>query len=819
MPHNRKPMDKIFAEVVFDLPIDKTFIYNLPLSLVPSAKVKPSAYTGRRVLAPFGRRRLVGYIVAILNKTDMEGVRDIIDIIDEKPIFDSKRLSLYRWISSYYLSSLGEVIKTAHSGEPQPKEKREFYITPAGRDYIKQKKADGILGFIEKKGKTSITALNRHFKKVGVHAALNLLKMKGFIEEKCYIKESGKVSKKAFAVYAGKDRDKALNESSQNDPAISEIDKRATKQKAILNRLVLEGEAPLDKLKEYFPNPYGALKKLEEKGFVRIVYRETFKGVLNAPLPAHSGRLGSAQEAALKEITNALSKKAQRSFLLFGVTGSGKTEVYLRAISRCLKLGRKVLFLAPEIALASRLSRFILSRFKKVALLHSGITTSEKISQWAMIKRGEVDIVAGARSAIFAPLKDIGLIIVDEEHDSSYKQEDGIRYNARDLALLIGKLNSCVVVLGSATPSLESYNNCTNGKLTCIELSKRVENRDLPNITIVDMREEKDRILSEKLLKAMGDRIEKGEQVILFLNRKGFSPFILCKDCGHVCRCPNCLISLTFHKEKRLLRCHYCGHIERRPIKCKNCDGNKIFPIGTGIERLTEEVRKFYPDANIKNMDRDTARRKNRVWEDFEDGKIDILIGTQIVTKGYHFPNTTLVGIVSADQSLNIPDFRAGERTFQLLTQAAGRAGRGNIPGEVIIQTYNPDHYCFEKVKNHDYKDFFINECTLRKETGYPPFSRLANIVWEGEDHEEVSKNALNFKEKTVKAAARDRGIRLLGPAPAFYAMLRKKHRWQMLIKGDSHKSLHGFLEKALKDYKAIRGVKMTIDIDPVNLL
>ncbi|MFQ5901688.1 MAG: primosomal protein N' [Thermodesulfobacteriota bacterium] len=540
--------------------------------------------------------------------------------------------------------------------------------------------------------------------------------------------------------------------------------------------------------------------------------------------------LSSEQEKAFNNIRQGILEGNFSPYLLFGVTGSGKTEVYLRAIKESLNLKKRVIFLVPEISLTERFTRLLLAMFpNNVAIVHSSLAKKDRNMQWQQIKEGKIDIVIGARSAIFAPLKNIGLIIVDEEHDPSYKQEEGVKYNARDVALIMGKLFKLTVVLGSATPSIESFYNTTIGKFTLLKLTSRVEDKKLPEVEVVDMKgKAKGDIFSENMRKGIIANLERGFQTILFLNRRGFSSFILCKDCGYIYNCKNCNVSLTFHKGLNILRCHYCNLSKKPPDRCIKCHGYNLLPVGLGTERLEEEIRKVFPDAKIVRLDRDTARKKSHrgIIDKVEKGEIDILIGTQMVTKGHHFPGVTLVGVVSGDNSLAFPDFRASERTFQLVTQVAGRAGRGETPGRVIIQTYNPMESCFLRAIDHNYFGFYEEEIRLRKEAMYPPFLRLVSLRFDGKEDDKVSSVA-NKTEKICRGIITalpnlKKKITVLGPSPAFLSRLKGKHRWHILIKGRDVKSLHLFIRQVkekMSKTRGLSGVKMVIDIDPVNLL
>ena len=788
----------LFVDVVFNLPLRQAFLYRVPPSLAPMAGV------GKRVMAPFGRRRLAGYIVGVRGEagveeleTAPERVKDVIDIIDDEPLFDENRLALYRWISSHYLAPLGEVIGTAHAIEAEPREERVFHPTPEGMAAGDRDDLPGqILALIKRKGKASIRTIRRSFRGKAIYAALSSLKKRGLIEERTYMRGGGGRRERVVS-YTGKDV-KGLE--------------RAPKQMAILKRVAACGEVLLEDLRREFPNLHGPLRALKDKGLIEISSREVVRAWEDEPLPAHNGTLMPEQERVLERIREGLGREGV--FLLHGVTGSGKTEIYLRLMAEVVSRGRRVVFLAPEIALVSRLSRYILARFRRVALIHSGLSKGERLEQLNAIKRGEVDVVAGPRSAVFMPLRDVGLIIVDEEHEPSYKQEEGVRYNARDVAILMGRFYGCPVLLGSATPSVESFHSAMEGRFHYLELPRRVEGRPMPVVRIVDMRGEK-RELSGILLRAMEERLSQGQQVILFINRKGYCPTIICRDCGYVYKCPHCLIALTYYKRRRHLRCHYCGFIVDAPSICASCGGYRLRPLGIGIEKVVEEVERAFPGARVGRVDREVVRKGERVWEAFDRGELDILVGTQVIAKGYHFPRVTLVGVVAGDQALNLPDFRATERTFQILTQVAGRAGRGEEPGEVIIQTYNPEEPCFRSVADHDYRAFYEREVALREEVGYPPFSRLINLIFEGRDMDGVILEARKLKERLE--GFEGKGLEILGPGPAFYQRLRGRWRWQMVLKGKGE--FQPALKEALLEHRPSRGVKMTIDVDPVHLL
>jgi primosomal protein N' (replication factor Y) len=555
------------------------------------------------------------------------------------------------------------------------------------------------------------------------------------------------------------------------------------------------------------------------------VYRDL--SVQSELQPYPKPELTRDQEAVLSKILKGIHSKRFSPFLIHGVTGSGKTEIYLRSIEEVLNQGRESIVLVPEISLTPQL----LSRFKdrfgeNLALLHSGLGNGERYDQWRKIWKGEVKIALGARSAIFAPFKNLGMIIVDEEHDPSYKQEEKLKYHARDLAVVRAKQFEATLLLGSATPSLESFYNAERGKFNLLSLPERIEGKPLPRVELVDMKR-KEGLISEKVRIALQKNIEDKKQSLLFLNRRGFANFILCPECGFTLKCPNCSVTLTYHLRDYSLQCHYCDYRIKAPGDCPQCGGHRLQGMGIGTERLEEEIRALFPKTEVGRMDRDTTSRKRshyQILKKLEAGKIDILVGTQMIVKGHDFPNVTFVGVVSADTSLHFPDFRSSERTFQLLTQVAGRAGRGETFGEVLIQTFNPDHYSIVKAKDHDFIGFYQEEMEFRKALEYPPFSRLINFRLVGNSEkktkmiaEEMGRIAQSLLRKGFR-----KGIEILGPSTAPFAKMRGKFRWQMLAKGKSPQLLHKFAEELplrLEAHLKGKGVNLDIDVDPISIL
>lgn len=599
------------------------------------------------------------------------------------------------------------------------------------------------------------------------------------------------------------------------------------RQREILESVRSTGEISLSHLRRQFDAPHTVLRRLVELGCLEVREvercRDPFAEIAIAPHKPVV--LNDDQLAALTQIEERLAGSPEFfPMLLHGITGSGKTEVYLRAIARTLERGRQALVLVPEIALTPQLiSRFrswFQDRPVRLAVLHSGLSEGERYDAWRQVARGEIDVVIGARSAIFAPLPELGLIVVDEEHDGSYKQSESFRYNARDLALLRGQMDQTVVILGSATPSLTTFQRASAGHLTCLELPVRTSERLLPEVQLVDLAQhDRDSLLSEPLLQALDATLAAGEQSLLLLNRRGYAPYLLCHDCGTSPRCPNCDITLTFSKVQRSLRCHYCDYRVLPPDYCGSCGGAQILPEGIGTERLEEELLERFPAARLARMDRDTTRRKGAhadLIDRMHAGEIDILIGTQMIAKGHDFPAVTLVGVLNADAALNLPDFRSAERVFALLSQVAGRAGRGDCPGRVLIQTYAPDNYVLELVARHDYQGFAALELSQRSELSYPPFGHLVNLVLAGNDPLKVQQGA---ELLAAALAATGHGVEILGPAPCMLPRLRNKHRMQILLKAVKRAPLRRMVEQLRGGATRVpAGVTLTIDVDPIDM-
>lgn len=604
---------------------------------------------------------------------------------------------------------------------------------------------------------------------------------------------------------------------------------RGPRQREVLEHLRRTANASRSELLALFPGCEGSLKALVEQGFILEEQRERLRDPFADLMPDRDEpvEMTSPQAQAFSAIGAALQSGEFRPMLLHGVTGSGKTEVYLRSIESVVAAGRQALVLVPEIALTPQLVSRFRARFAdgraSLAVLHSGLSAGERFDAWRSVARGDVDIVIGARSAVFAPLQRLGMVIVDEEHESSYKQGDGFRYHARDLALMRGQMEGALVLLGSATPALTTYQRALEGKIDYLLLPERVMGRSLPAVELIDLTQDRpEGTLAQSLRDALVANLASGEQSLLLLNRRGFAPYLLCADCGTALRCPHCDITLTFYLSQKELRCNYCDFHQPPPDQCPSCQGASILPEGAGTERLEQELQELLPTARIARMDRDTTGRKGAhqsLVSAMESRTIDILVGTQMVAKGLDFPGVTLVGVVQTDNLLNLPDFRAAERAFTLLTQVAGRAGRGERPGKVFVQTYAPEHFALNCCIRHDYIGFAQEELALRQVLGYPPFGFLANCVFSGAVREQVEAAAQELVAELL-APAEKLGVEVLGPAPCPLARLRGKNRYQVLLKAPSRPPLRHLLTRLPLLRRALPGkVALTLDIDPMDML
>ena len=759
-------------------------------------------------------------------------IKNVEDVLDTEPVLSGEILSLTRWVADYYQSSWGEAVKAALPAGLEDEGQEMLTLSPQGMEALQDGKMKDslsiILKTVQERGQITSKQMQRHLQKNFSAHALARIKQKGWVQSQIQIKRSTvryqyeKLARLVTPIPKEQEVEKILN--------------RSPKQRAVYASL-LEGEKTLKELSANIPTYAAPFKKLREKGLVEVVTIKTQRQndfEETDSLDETEGPLSFTpdQKRAYDEIKRSLDQSEFQTFLLHGVTGSGKTELYIRCIQSALDRNKTAIMMVPEISLTPQtVTRFHRRFGKNVAILHSGLSQRERYQEWKKIQEGRVSIVVGARSSIFAPLKNLGVIVIDEEHDSSYKQDSSPRYHARDTAIVRARSENAVVILGSATPSLESLANTKSGKYCYLSLDKRVEDRLLPVVQIIDMQKEKDEnknftILSGKLKTAILSRLERKEQVFLFLNRRGTANYVFCKECGFVFDCHHCSVTLTYHGRENRIRCHYCNYTAHVPTSCADCRGEVIKFNGFGTQRLEDEVHKLFPEARTVRLDRDTTRGRSAfesMHRMMSKGEIDILIGTQMITKGHDFPNVTLVGVVHADLSLNIPDFRSSERSFQLMTQVAGRAGRGQIPGQVLIQTHSPSHYVFDFVKEHDFTKFSEKEMVIRKQLNYPPFTRMAALEIECLS-ESVGESAVGkLKMLLMRIIGRNPAIELMGPSQAALYRIKDKYRWHILLRAKKAQTLQSILSQ-LNNRQELKSpvmnkVKFSIDVDPVNLL
>ncbi len=604
---------------------------------------------------------------------------------------------------------------------------------------------------------------------------------------------------------------------------------KSEKQKRVLNFLIQNEGIQTTELEIITDTTNAVLKALEKKEYIEIIEEKVERNpFLNKDIkPTKKLKLTEEQQNAFNKIDETINNNENKEFLLYGVTGSGKTEIYLQLIEKIIQKNKTAIVLVPEISLTPQMVERFIARFgqEKIAVLHSKLSIGERYDQWNKIKNGECKIVIGARSAIFAPIQNLGLIIIDEEHDSSYKSETNPRYNAKELAGYMAKKNNIPLVLGSATPDISTYYKAENNKIEMLKLTKRANESNLPKVDVIDLREElangNRSILSRKLYEEIEKNLKDKKQTILFLNRRGYSTFVMCRDCGYTVKCKNCNITMTYHIKTNKLKCHYCGHEEKNLTECPECHSKNIKYFGTGTQRLEEDINKIFPEATTIRMDIDTVTRKNsheEILNKFKNDNIDILIGTQMVVKGHHFPNVTLVGVIAADSSLYIEDYRANERTFQILTQVAGRAGREKLPGRVIIQTYNPDNFAIECSKKQNYDEFYETEIELRKQLKYPPFCDIISIGITDTDNNKiknVSEKLYNNISRTIKNEKMD--FNIYKPLPCPIDKIKNKYRWRIILKGKLNNKIIDIINKSIEQVNS-KTTRIIVDTNPTNL-
>ncbi|MFC4766070.1 primosomal protein N' [Effusibacillus consociatus] len=782
----------LFAEVIVDVhsrDVDRPFHYRIPDRFDRQMQV------GTRVIVPFGSRRIEGYVIGISDCAEVENVKEILEVLDEIPPLTEELVKLADWLSYRYLASKAASVQALLPAGIRSKTSVRLLLAEDAAEQIANRNParqmspkdrevvslleEGVPVYKEKLLKDS----------PGLKASLQRLIQSGIVREKHEVSQS--VQTLYINVVSC-----TLSETDFQE-ALDQIPARAFKQKEVAQWVWNHGPSvPVRDVLRATSATYPVIKALVQKGILHMTeeeerrdpYANRFSGPLEQPL-----ELTDSQAQAFKSIVAALSAKRAHQILLQGVTGSGKTEIYLQSIAACVGEGRQAIVLVPEISLTPQMVERFKRRFgEAVAVLHSRLSQGERYDEWKRIRRGEVSIAVGARSAIFAPFENIGLIVIDEEHELSYKQEDQPKYHAREVAWQRALHHGAVLLLGSATPSLETRHLTDQGKVRQILLPTRFNNNTLPKVQIVDMRDELQAgnrsMFSRSLHRLILDRLEKKEQMILFLNRRGHSTFVLCRNCGFVARCPDCDVSLTYHSVRgfEVLRCHYCGHSEPSVSKCPSCTSPHIRTFGTGTQRVEEELKKVFPSARVIRMDVDTTGTKGsheRMLQQFREGEADILLGTQMIAKGLDFPRVSLVGVITADISLNLPDFRSSERTFQLLTQVAGRAGRHELEGAVLIQTYHPDHYAIQYAVTQDYEQFYREEIRIRRTLENPPFCELTVFTVQHQQQAKAERLIRGLEHKLRSLFQHLDQVEVLPACPAPLAKLQGKYRYHLCVK------------------------------------
>jgi primosomal protein N' (replication factor Y) (superfamily II helicase) len=805
-----------YCEVALPVPLRSTFTYAVPPSFDGELLV------GRRVVVPFGKRALIGVGLAESSVAPaVARIKEIAELMDTLPALPAKLIELGHWISRYYVAPIGETFRAMLPPEIELRHDRMYSLTGAGRAYLRQlgegaeitdvERAErDLLSKLDKEDSIPSTRLRR---KPGGEAIAEKLIRRGYLSARDVLRP---VKTRTQTIVAWR-------------PGTTELLTGDAEKRIREVLTATRGPLPLHLLLEKAHASRATVKRLEKAGMLLTWEEPVTPGedAWDTDFIPPANVLNAEQRDALAEIWHWILSGEFAAGLLHGVTGSGKTEVYLGAIEAVLSRGKTAIVLVPEIALTLWVGRLVRARFgETVAVLHSGLPDIERAREWWRVRRGEARVVVGTRSAVFAPLENLGLIIVDEEQESSYKQEETPRYNGRDTAVYRARLEGAVALLGSATPSLETYHNARAGKYKLLKLASRVENRPLAEVRIVDLRDDFRRQhhaapVSEALRSAIALRLQEGTQAMVLINRRGYSWSLLCRGCGAFVQCQNCSIALTYHKSRQRLECHYCNYSIRPPKQCPKCSGEYMYFVGDGAERVDEYLREQFPAARIARLDRDTVRTKReyqQVLGAFANGEIDVLVGTQMVAKGHDFQRVTLVGVVAADLALGRPDFRAAERTFQLLTQVAGRAGRGELSGEVLVETYYPEHYAIQYAGQQDYISFYEKEAHFRRVLHYPPFTALANVIVRDRKIE----NAIRWSRALAGCLApyEKNGVKVLGPAAAPLARLRREYRFQFVLKSP-HRAMLGKALAAALDFCASEEIPATaviVDVDPTSL-
>ncbi len=845
-----QPLTPRYAQVALPVGVDKTFTYLIPPAFEQSATI------GVRVLVPFGRKYHTGVIIELPASTNVESLKPIKDVLDASPVVSEELLKLCRWIAEYYFAPLGEVLKAAIPHGFTSSNKRTVKLSAnLNQSFIDEarkssKQRAKLFELLQQNSPMLSTELQKRTGLKNINIILNELEKNGLIiTEEVVPQHKMKIPTQDVVLIKSTTQP-------QLDAVLASLSNRKKKARALLTELSslltlgIE-EIPSGDLLKRCKASSQTLKEFVASGLLQIEKREvSTQQAYGTEEQTLEISLNESQLAMRNRVCHEIDANTNTTFLLHGVTGSGKTQVYIEAIRHALAQNKSAIVLVPEISLTPQTVRRFKSHFgNSVAVVHSQMNPNERHEVWRKARLGEYAVVIGPRSAVFAPLSRLGLIVVDEEHEPSYKQFEGTpRYNARDVAIVRGKFSNAVVILGSATPAIESYYNATTGKYELLEMQARVADIQLPAVELLDMTEERKReyfamkaaateenriklrefqqsSFSPTLREKIQERLERKEGIILLQNRRGFAPFIECVDCGNTLMCTKCNVTLTYHITRKHLRCHYCGLTQKVPDECPHCKSMALQQRGAGTQRVEQELAALFPKAKVLRMDMDTTTRKGaheELLRKFADGEADILLGTQMVAKGLDFARVTLVGVISADTQLLLPDFRSSERTFQLLTQVAGRAGRSTLKGEVVIQTHQRSNYTLQHVITHDYKKFFADELEERRELDYPPFSRLALVEFKGKNEDKVRLDAEKFARSLRSILGT---FTVLGPSPAVISKINNQFRWHIIIKSLKEKDPSGSeVRYAIRKVTASFGkkqssVKLIVDIDPVGLM
>lgn len=814
------------AKVIVDVPVSRT---NRPFDYLVPDWLAPLLAEGSRVVVPFGPRKLQGYVIEVAELPSQQGagefadvskLREVLEVLDDVPPLTAELLRLAEWMSHQYLCPWVMAIQAMIPAVLKGKSEKWLVATPLLTEEIAS--SSPLLAELLKRREMPLAEAEKQF-------AAHMSHVPGWIKAGWLATEyqvKDRVTRKQVSYVT------LLLAPDQVEPAIQSLSRRSEQMKRALEHLSLFAGQPvsLKEMTEVTGVSRSTLKSLEQKGWVKVeqleVYRDPYAHRRFAKAEKHM--FTPQQQAVYAPIEKAIGQGEFASFLIHGVTGSGKTEIYMEAIEQTLAQGKEAIFLVPEISLTPQMVERFKGRFgNSVAVLHSALSQGERYDEWRKIIRQQVKVVVGARSAIFAPFRNLGLIVIDEEHESSYKQEETPRYHARDVAMWRARETNSALIMGSATPSLETYALATRGRYQLLTMNERVGNRPLPEVHVVDMRdelrEENRSMFSRTLYRMMEERLAKREQIVLFLNRRGFSTFVMCRSCGYTLRCIHCDISLTYHRTNHTARCHYCGYTIHQPSHCPECQSSHIRFFGTGTQKVEAELANLFPGIRVIRMDVDTTARKGaheELLNKFRTGQGDVLLGTQMIAKGLDFPRVTLVGVIAADTSLHLPDFRAAEKTFQLLTQVGGRAGRHELAGDVVIQTYTPEHYSIQHATRHDYAAFYQEEMLQRKRTGYPPYYRLVLINFSHEDLPMVIRAGQSVAEFLRPRLAAS--TQLLGPVASPIPRIKDRFRFQLMLKYRDEPQLAQLLAQMaahFDEWMKQHHLLMTIDVDPQMLL